>query len=375
MGCRAKLGVDVDWNLNPEQVALRRMVREFAATFPMRSAIEDVADAKDPWSVLVDELGLLAMGVPERFHGVEAAAMDALVVFEALGPSAVAGSHLATMGLAVPVLLSSGDPEAVDLWLPPIVAGDLKATVALSHGHDTDLVASRSTSGEWTVSGRVQSVLDVSRSQLVLVFARDQHGIALVAVDPAGEGVTRPAVECLDPSLDIGSIEFADAPATRIDVEDADLLHQSVRARALVAVSAQAVGAARACLDLGVEYAKVRTQFGAPIGSFQAVKHLLAQLYRDLAGATVLTEEASTALESLSPASLVSAHLAKSRATEAFWSVAAGVIQVHGGIGFTWEHDAHLYFRRATVLKSLWGAPRVHLDVVAAGVIDGSRSV
>jgi alkylation response protein AidB-like acyl-CoA dehydrogenase len=232
------------------------------------------------------------------------------------------------------------------------------------------VTASRS-GEEWTLTGTVERVVDGGAADDLLVAADGPDGVALYVVDAAAEGVHRTPLVTLDLTRPQATIRLADAPA-RVVADPAEaqrvIEHALHVGSALLAV--EQVGAAQHLLDLSVEYAKARLQFGRPIGSFQAVKHRLADLLVDLEHARSAAYHAVWALTDGSDDPALAASIAQATASAAFARVATDTIQVHGGIGFTWEHQAHLYFKRATTDAALLGTPEQHRARVAELVLD-----
>ena len=223
------------------------------------------------------------------------------------------------------------------------------------------------------VSGTVSQVVDGGIADVLLVAARGTDGVALYAVDTAAAGVQRTPLATLDLTRSEANIAFTDAPA-RVIAGPADtsriLDHALQVGAALLAV--EQVGAAQHLLDLSVEYAKSRLQFGRPIGSFQAVKHRLADLLVDVEHARSTAYHAIWALADGSDDPALATSIAQAVCSAALSHVATDTIQVHGGIGFTWEHQAHLYYKRAATDAVLLGSAEQHRDRVAAMVLDGA---
>ena len=208
-------------------------------------------------------------------------------------------------------------------------------------------------------------MLDGAAADLLLVVARSAGGLSLFSVDGGAAGVTRTPLRTLDLTRRQARIALDAAPARLIGAEgDAEALLPRVLDRVAVALACEQVGGAQRTLEMAVEHAKRRMQFGRPIGSFQAVKHTCADMAQQVEGARSAAAWAVSASADDSPELPVAASMAKVRCSEAFLFTAAENIQVHGGIGFTWEHPAHLYFRRAHSSALLFGDPAHHRELL-----------
>jgi alkylation response protein AidB-like acyl-CoA dehydrogenase len=361
----------VNLTLTEEQEELRASVRRFLADKSPSEAVRrwmDSAEGYDPqlWAQMAGQLGLQGLAVPEEFGGAGYGPVELGIVLEELGRAVVPAPFFSTVALAGQALVHSGDEAAQARWLPGIADGSLTATLALSEedgGSGLDEVATTATAdGEgWTLTGTKMFVIDGDSAALVLVVARAPEGLGLFAVEGDAAGVTRTRLDALDPTRRLGRIELAGAPAQRVGpAGDATEFLQRVLDLAVVALAHEQVGGASACLDSAVEYAKIRVQFDRPIGSFQAIKHKCADLLLQVEGARSAAYSAAwTAAEDLAELP-VSAALAGSYCSEAYTHAAKENIQIHGGIGYTWEHDAHLYLKRAKSSELLFGSPVRH---------------
>ena len=354
-----------------EQEELRASVRRFLADKAPSEAVRrwmESDEGHDPalWQQMAGQLGLQGIAVPEEHGGAGYGPVELGIVLEEMGRSLLPAPFFATVALAGQALTASDDVEAQARWLPGIADGSLTATVALSEergGASLDAVTTRAEhdSGAWRLTGTKMFVVDGASADLLLVVARAEEGLGLFAVAGAAEGVTSTRLDALDLTRRLGRVELAGAPAVRVGPDgDAREFLQRVLDLAVVALAHEQVGGAAACLDTAVEYAKIRVQFNRPIGSFQAIKHKCADLLLEVEAARSAAYSAAwNAAED--PAELpVSAALAGSYCAEAYTHAAKENIQIHGGIGFTWEHDAHLYLKRAKSSELLFGAPGQH---------------
>jgi alkylation response protein AidB-like acyl-CoA dehydrogenase len=356
----------MNFTLNDEQQELRRVVRDFLTARAPEAEIRRLMATEtghDPafWAQLAGELGLAGLAVPEEYGGAGGGWVELGVVFEEMGRALLCGPFFATVALAVPALLATGDAAACAEHLPAIVEGETIATLALTEPAGRwdeggiSLRAERS-GGSWRLSGLKTYVLDGAAADLVLVVARSDAGIGLFAVDGTAPGLTRRTLPTLDQTRKQAELRFDSVPAQAIGADGAGWTGvEEALCRAAVALSAEQVGVAQRALDLAVDHAKARTQFGRPIGSFQAVKHMCSEMLLQVESARSAAYYAMWAADS-SPAELATAaSLAQAFCTDAAHFVTSRCIQVHGGIGFTWEHPAHLYFKRASSSSFLLG--------------------
>ena len=328
------------------------------------------------WRVMTEQLGLAGLTVPEEYGGSGASAAASQVVFEELGAALYSGPYLACAGLAVPALLRAGDDAARADFLPRIADGSLLATLAITEagrgwGVDDIATTARPVEGSpvegspvegtrWLLSGGKAYVLDAGIAQVAFVSAQIPGGVGLFAVELDAPGVSVLPTDGLDLTRRLYSVELNDVDARCVSGEhDASAALTDAIDLAMVAITGEQVGGARACLELAVDYAGLREQFGRPIGEFQAVKHLCAEMLTDVEAATALAHRLARAADTGEDLGLP-ASAAKALCSETFFTVAARMIQIYGGIGFTWEHDAHLYYRRAKATELLFGDANWH---------------
>ncbi|GLZ31758.1 acyl-CoA dehydrogenase [Lentzea sp. NBRC 105346] len=325
--------------MNSEQLALRSSVRALLAKHSdVRKAME-LPRGHDPdlWLRLCD-IGVLP--IPAEYGGSGASLAETHIVLEELGRT-LTPSPLLGATIAVQALLATGNDEACRRLLPGIAAGTTLAALVSSDASERDAQGHRSTQTSRSL------VLDGDVADVLLVA----DGSSLFEVSPDQPGVSRVHTPTMDPTRRLARITLTGPARTRLGPAP-DLGHV-----ALAALAAEQVGAAARCLELTVSYTKGRVQFGRPIASFQALQHRMADLH-------VLVETArSAALAATDP---VSAAVAKVYCSEAFSKVAAEMIQLHGGIAITWEHDAHLYFKRAHGSAQLFGSPAEHVRRLTA---------
>ena len=316
------------------------------------------------WRRMATALGWQGLAIPERYGGAGYGCAEMSIVLEEMGRALLCAPFLSSVVLAATALTESADKDAQARYLPDIASGDLVATVAIS-GQDgapegADLTATRGGDG-WMLRGDAAFVLDGHVAGLVLVPARADGAVSLFAVDTGANGVRRTPLESMDQTRKLASLSFEDTPACLVGTSgDGSRVLSRVLDRAAVALAAEQVGGASRCLDLAVEYAKTRVQFGRPIGSFQAVKHKCADMLVAVESARSALFRAIRHAMTDDAALPASASIAKTLCSEAYLHVATENIHVHGGIGFTWEHAAHLYFGRAKSGEMLLGTPTYH---------------
>jgi len=279
--------------------------------------------------------------------------------------------------LAGTALVQSGDEAAQRDLLPGIADGSTIATLAWVENPTEWATGSPSTTAKrsgdgYTIDGTKTLALDGHTVSLILVVAQADGGPSLFAVDASASGLIRRKLETLDLTRKVAALEFAGTPGRLIADESAaaGILERTLRLAA-VALAAEQVGAAQKCLDMSVEYAKLRVQFGRPIGSFQAIKHKCADMLLEVELARSAAYYAAWAAANGSDQLPLLASLAKAYCSDAFANAATENIQIHGGIGFTWEHDAHLYYRRAKSTEQFLGSPSEHRDLLAQRLLAG----
>ena len=347
------------FSLTDEQRALQATVREFLADrFPLsavRACYDDPASDGDPaelWKS-VAEHGWLAVMVPEAHDGLGLGLLDAAVLARCWGEGCVPGPFLPTL-VAAEALRLGGTDEQRTQWLPRIAAGEVKLTLA---------TGGRVTASGSTLTGTVRHVEYANVADRIVVAA---DGGALFLVDPSASGVTVTVHDALDRTTRLCTVELASAAAEPLGKP----VLPEVLDRAAVLYANDLAGIARVALMRTVDYDKTREQFGRPVGSFQALKHALA----DLHVATTMAEHAgwyaAHALDANLPDAALAVSVAKSKASETARDVTAAMVQFHGGIGYTWEHDAHLFFKRAKREEYQYGDTAEHRERIARLAVD-----
>ncbi len=370
----------MDFAFSDEQEELRRTVRGFLADKSPESEVRrlmETVEGYDPklWQQMGEQLGLQGLAIPEEYGGAGFTFLELGVVLEEMGRALLCAPYFSTAVLAAYTLLLSGDEAAKEQYLPGLASGETIGTLALTEedgrwdASGLTLAASRS-GGEWTLSGTKMFVLDGHTADLVLVAARTggegTDGISVFAVDAEASGLTRTPLTTLDQTRKQARLTFDATPARLVGTEGAawPVLSQ-VLDLAAVALAAEQVGGAARVLEMSVEYAKVRVQFGRPIGSFQAIKHKCADMLVEVESAKSAAYYGLWAGSERNDELPTVASLAKAYCSDAYVHCAAENIQIHGGIGFTWEHPAHLYFKRAKSSQLFFGDPTYHRELLA----------
>ena len=354
----------------PEQEDLRATVRRFLDDRSPESEVRrlmETADGYDAnvWAELA-ELGLVGIAIPEEYGGAGYGFGELAVVFEEMGRSLPCGPYFATVALATHALLLSGDDVARKELLPGIAAGETIATLAVTEDSgrwDADAIATEAvrSGAEWRLSGVKDLVIDGLLANLLLVVARTPAGLSLFAVDGSAAGIDRERLSTVDLTRKLARVTLHDVPARLVGTDGAAWpVVEGTLDRACVALALECVGGAQRCLDMLVDYSKIRMQFGRPIGSFQAVKHRCASMLVAIEGAKSAAYYAANAATTGADDLPLMASVAKEHCTRVFATAAADNIQGHGGIGYTWEHPAHLYLKRAKSAELLLGTAAEH---------------
>lgn len=355
-----------------EQEELRSLVRRFVHERSSIDTVHALVDSASPegdpavWRQTAQELGLTAIPIPEEYGGAGYGPVELGVVLEEMGRELFVSPFFASIGLAAQTLLASDDEAAKERWLPRLAEGEITGTLAVTEQSgrwllDDVAAAARRDGDEWLLSGVKWFVPDGRFADLLLIVARTEEGIGLFALEGETAGVARTSLPGLDPTRELARIDLDDARAVRIGsgADASGWLERAFDAVFAASASEQIGGAAR-CLEMAADYAKVRVQFERPIGSFQAIKHKCAQMLIEVESGRSAAAYASAAAARSAEDVSEAASVAKAYCSEAFTHAAKENIQIHGGIGYTWEHDAHLYLRRAKAMELLFGSPTEH---------------
>ncbi|WP_193100420.1 acyl-CoA dehydrogenase family protein [Burkholderia sp. Z1] len=385
----------MDLALTDEQAMIRDaaadVLAERSASADVRRALEQSAGRDDAlWAALAGELGWNALALPEAAGGLGLGAVEQTVLMEQLGRRVACVPYFSTACLAATALAGCDTPLATS-WLAKIAEGACSATLALPLDLPAGTVASWSlpivaeeTAGGYALSGVIEQVIDGARADLLLVPARianEGQSLAVFAIDVStATGLTVTPLETLDATRPIARVVFEETRVSRdalLAGRDAAPVLERTAWFAALALAAEQLGGAQQCLDLTLDYTSQRVQFGRTIASFQAVKHRCAQMMVSIESARSAVLGAAHAWDAeagATPGAALRADIAaaKAAANDAYAFCAQEAIQLHGGVGFTWEYDPHLYFKRAQASGAQFGTTPQLLEWIARHAIDGS---
>ena len=366
----------MNFAFSDEQEQLREFVRSFMDEKSSEAEVRRLMETDDGydtavWSQMAEQLGLQSLIIPEEYGGQGFGYVELIVVLEEMGRRLLCAPFFSSVVLAANALIHGGDDAAKAALLPGIASGETIATLAFTEESgkwdESGIAMTATASGDgYQLNGTKMFVLDGHIANLILVAARTDAGVSLFQVAGDADGLTRTALSTMDQTRKQARLQFDGTPATMVGADGSGWATlERVLDLAAVALAAEQVGGAQECLDMAVEYAKVRVQFGRPIGSFQAIKHKCADMLLEVESAKSAAYYAGWAASELNDELPSVASLAKAYCSEAYFHASAENIQIHGGIGFTWEHPAHLYFKRAKSSELLFGDPTYHRELLA----------
>ena len=354
------MNFDFSEDLNLLRDEARKFLAEQCPTKSVRRILEGEAPFDRALWQQVAQMGWLGAAVPEAYGGAELGHEGLCVLAEELGRAIAPIPFASSVYLATEAILAYGSDAQKQHYLPKLAAGELIGCLAIAEGTDNPraaAVAARLTDGK--LSGTKWPVADGSIADFAVVVARDaQDRIALALVDLSSAGVTRATLKTIDPTRDQARIEFQGAAAELLGTPGDWSTVQALLDRAAVLLAFEQVGGAQACLEMATSYAKERIAFGRPIGSFQAIKHKLADVYTATELARSNAYYGAWALATNAPELGLAAAAARVAGIDAFHLASKENIQTHGGMGFTWELDCHLFYRRAKMLALTLGSAR-----------------
>ncbi len=378
----------MDFGFSHEQELLRQTARSFLekecpSTF-VRRMLDDPAGTTDEFWQKLAELGWLGLIYPEAYGGVGLGFVDLTVVLEEMGRAVMPGPFFSTVLLGGLTLLEAGSEAQKQAWLPKIAAGTARATLAVTEESGAfdpagvTVPATVAPGGGFVLSGAKLFVPDAHGADLLVVAARTapptatdaSHGVSLFCVPRDAKGLTVTVLPTMD-----GTRKLCEVTLAGVTVPGDALVGPRDRAwpalarvldRATVALCAEMCGGAQKVLEMCTEYAKIRLAFGKPIGAYQAVKHKCADMLVAVENAKSVTYYAAWAVDENVPEAPLAASMAKAYVSDAYRKAAGDGIQLHGGIGFTWEHDLHLYFKRAKASEVTFGDATHHRERVAS---------
>lgn len=374
----------MDFSFTEEQEALRESARAFlkdnSSSEQVRETMQsEVGYEAATWQRIAAEMGWAAVTIPEEYGGLGLSQIELVALMEEMGSALLCSPFFATICQAANALIIEGSEQQKQEWLPRLAAGEKTAALAYSEangrsGADGVEAIAKKTADGFTLDGEKSYVIDGHTADLLIIAARTQgstgsDGVSLFVVPADTAGVTRTYLATMDQTRKQAQITLervAVAASALIGNEGRgwDTLQRTLDLAA-VALAAEQVGGAQRCLDMTVEYTKERIQFGRLIGSFQAIKHKCADMLLKVESARSAAYYAGWAAATGDPELPVLASLAKAYCSEAYFHCAADSLQIHGGVGFTWEYDVHLHFKRAKAGEQLLGAPSYHRELVA----------
>ena len=374
----------MDFDLSKPQKLLKDSARQLLARQckpeRVRQLMEtETADDDQLWREIADQ-GWTGLIIPEEHGGLGLGLLEMAVVSEEIGRACLPGAFLSTL-FSSALIVRAGSPKQKANYLEAIAAGELKATVAqLETNASWDLgaikVKAERDNGNFRLSGRKLFVPDAAIADLVICVARNGASYTLLPVERGTDGLQMKAMPSMDATRKIYEVMFNDVSVAETEVFGADgdargALCQAIQV-ATVALCAEMVGGMQWILDTTVEYAKTRQQFGRSIGSFQAVQHQCADMLLMTESARSAAYYAAWALTEGVPAASSAVSMAKAYCSDAYREVGNRGVQIHGGIGFTWEHDLHLYYKRSKASEVMFGDATFHRERIARIIVDGA---
>lgn len=350
-----------------ERAALRTAVRELlqdrCAEADVRRMIDtDEGFDRGLWGLLAEQ-GVTGILVDSEHDGVGLGPLEVEAIAEEIGAALLPSPWLSSAVLTVALIRAAGSPEDMRRLLPGLADGTSIGTVAITGARGTwtpeDVAVQANTAG--VLSGNAHYVTWGQVADVILVVANTADGIGIFEVAPDAIGFTRSAATVFDPTVRLSTFTFDDTPARRLGGTGWDAVQEALDS-AVLALAGDQVGGSRRIFDITIEYLKTRIQFGRAIGSFQALKHMAADLLVENESATSAAQHAAAMHATHSEKAGGALALAGFVCAETYESTAMHAIQMHGGIGFTWEHPAHLYLRRARTGMQLFGAPALHRE-------------
>jgi acyl-CoA dehydrogenase len=360
------------FSVTDEQHALRNAVADVLARHSSEAQVRALMATDtgfDPavWQELA-AMGLTGLLIDEEYGGAGAGPVEMGIVQEEMGRVLLVSPFMSTAVLVPNLLAETGDAAECAAVLPRIAAGDLIATVAFAEDGSARPPAKIATAagaigGAWHITGYKHFVLDGQLANLLYVLAGTDAGPAVFAVDAGAAGLDVTPLTTVDPTRKQCRLQFVDTPARLVGRPGSGVeVFTAALDRSAVALLSEQAGGARRAVEMATEYAKTRYQFGRAIGSFQAVKHMCADMLLEAESAVSAARFVAGSFAEQAPSRIADLALAQAYCSDAFVFVAATNIQVHGGIGFTWEHPAHLYLRRARSDAQLLGSPSWHRE-------------
>jgi alkylation response protein AidB-like acyl-CoA dehydrogenase len=372
----------MDFGLSEEQELLQQSARDFLTRECSTTFVREMTRSDDGFSRAFHEkiagLGWTGLVIPPRFGGLGLTMLDLAVLAEEMGRAVMPGPYFSSSVLAALALTYAGTAAQKQAWLPRIVAGEVIGTLALLEASDrldsagVALRCAKTRTG-YRLNGVKMFVTDAHVADILVVAGRTrghgESGVCLLLVPRDTPGISIASLQSVDQTRRLSEVTFknVDVPAAALLAADEKgwAVLQRVVDAACVVLAADSLGGAQRALEMSVEYAKVREQFGRPIGSFQAIKHMAAEMVSEIEPARSLVWYAAYAYDREPRSATRAASMAKARLSDVYTRTTNRAVQIHGGIGFTWEHDMHLWFKRAKWNESAFGDPTFHRERLA----------
>lgn len=368
----------MDFSFSQEQDILRDSARRFVEKECSIDYVKQFVDDKitftgEMWRK-ISQLGWTAVLIPEEYGGLGLNFVDLAVILEEMGRGPVPGPFISSVVLAGEAIRLAGNPSQKDAYLPKMAMGELKGTLAWTEPGDLNGLANmtltaKSAGESFILKGTKILVPDADQADIILCVAKSEEGTSLFLVEKGEPGVEINSLSTLDRTMNLSEVVFNDVsvPGEALlgEAGGADPILTQVLNRVNVAYSMDMVGGGRRVLDMGVEYAKTRVQFGQPIGSFQAIKHKSAELLMEVECSRSIAYYAAWAQEQDEREATINASGAKIFTSDMYRKATKEVLQILGGIGFSWEHELHIYLKRAKCLGALFGDAVFHRERVA----------
>lgn len=366
----------MNFEFSEDQLLIRDQARHFLGQESTAAVVRSILDTPEPyhqplWQQIV-ELGWTAMAIPESYGGLGLGYLELCVVAEELGRALAPVPFSSSVYLATEAIKSWGSEQQKQHYLPKLAAGELIGTLASSEGQG--LMEVQATVAENTLQGVKLPVPDGDVADFAVVIAKDSSGdTGLYLADLEGAGVQRRVLNSMDPSRSQAQLSFTQTPVERLgECGDGAVALEELLDKAAVLFAFEQIGGSQAAMDMGISYTRERYAFGRPVASFQAIKHKFADMFVALELARANAYYGAWALSCDAPDLPLAAATARVSATDAYYQITRENIQAHGGMGFTWEFDCHLYYRRAQLLSGVIGSQPQWKEAVASRLLSAA---
>ncbi len=369
----------MDYSLSEQQEILKKSAREFFTKELPKSLVKEMSTDKrgyppELWNKMAS-LGWMGMALPEKYGGSGGSFLDLVVLLGEMGRACLPGPFFSSSVLGALTVLEAGSEEQKQRFLPKVAKGEIILTLAIAEPNAINKpeyfeVKAQATRNGYSINGIKLFVPDANVADYIVVVAKDGKGVTLFIVDARSPGLTCTLLPTMagDKQCEVKLDGVKAGKGDILGIEGKGWNHcEKVLAKATVAKCAELAGGAEQVLEMSISYAKQRVQFGRPIGSFQAIQHHVANMVTDVEGSKFMTYQAAWMVnEGMSCANEIS--MAKAWVSEAYRRVTFLGHQIHGGIGFCWDQDMHLYFKQAALGAASFGDASYHMEIVAKGL-------